>query len=316
MVYPVRKYLASRGLNIALNLAPSKEAVERSMELEVENGRFMLKDPEDGRLETKRCTQLVSAGVLTSTNAPELVQPAFPPFNHPDWHFAQAKDLECIHAQLEMISWHDRFFSTYAETSAHLRKALMKLTSGRAYDCRCCQVADIRFFRFRIEASMRKNTHIVMLAFRVPVGRQAGAVGKIVGARCTDSSCTAGEFFSCCSHVTTGLAGLTMLQSGLITAGDIGDGSRAWGRGGNFDLEVQSVDRVALLTGGAMQLGFDGFRPDAPPLQRSMPAFIARFQELAGKGDKPIIAEIHAQVRLRRGGPSKASREAKSAARR
>ena len=74
--------------------------------------------------------------------------------------------------------------------------------------------------------------------------------------------CAAGTEVATCSHILTGLVGLRSIQSGLIKAGECGDGDKAWGRTKRSNaVPVQSARNVSLLThGGARLRAFTGIR--------------------------------------------------------
>ena len=72
--------------------------------------------------------RLVHHRVLTVTNAPGYVPVSCPPLNDALWQFATKDDLAKTHVLLEAYKWHDYFYNTYAESDAHLQKAMRKFT--------------------------------------------------------------------------------------------------------------------------------------------------------------------------------------------
>jgi hypothetical protein len=125
---------------------------------------------------------------------------------------------------------------------------------------------------------------------QVPVGRDSDACTRILSARCT--YCTAGDQHPACNHVLTALVCLHKLQIGLITAGDVGDGERAWGSfTSSSSVPVQSIAKISVLTGGSDLVSFRGLRPETPPFTSVMLEYINLYQQRAPS--KPTMVEIN-----------------------
>ena len=182
-------------------------AIVQSMKREVDLNAFRIVGLEDGKFEKSRRIRLIHRGVLTLQNAPGFVPVAVPPLNDPAWRFTTIDDLNGIRMFSVVYTWHDHFYDTYAEGNAHLQKALRKLGSGRAYHCITCRRDNFLFFAWRIDRSKCKaNVPVVLIAFEVPVGRDADAAIELVSVKC--DVCIAGENHGACSHSMTALAGL------------------------------------------------------------------------------------------------------------
>ena len=90
----------------------------------------------------------------------------------------------------------------------------------------------------------------------------------------------------------------------LISAGDVGDGQKAWGdRGKKSCVPVQSIQRIALLTSSAKLAAFTGRRANAPEPKSRMAEFIEHYQARASPDAPPLIVEIHACVPIKRKKP-------------
>ena len=112
-----------------------------------------------------------------------------------------------------------------------------------------------------------------------------------MAAKCDD--CTAGKFHGACSHIMTGITGLVLIQTGQITAGDVGDGTKSWQPTKNSSVPVQSIKDISILIGTGALSQFTGFRPEAPPLERKMAEYIKNIREvvaLTNTGRRAILS--------------------------
>ena len=127
----LKRYCRTRGLDLQLNKEPTRCAVEISMRKEVQRGKYLLVDPEDGRLETRRLVGLIQAGVLTTVNAPGYVPIPCPPMTDPLWRFAERGHLieHGITALNEMYRWVNLFYGDGG--MGMVAKAMKKFSSGR-----------------------------------------------------------------------------------------------------------------------------------------------------------------------------------------
>jgi hypothetical protein len=228
----LQTYVKSRDLPRGLNKQDTIDAIKKAMALEVQKGIFMVVDSEDGRYEKMRAWKLVLVGVLTYANAPGVVPPPLPPSTDPDWRWIEKEDLQNINMLKVLYEWYDLSYSSGAPSSVQLHKVLNKVTSGRAYNCTMCTADDHMFVMWQIDRSQIKETQQVLIVFHIPVGRDDDAPITVLGAKC--STCTAGENHAGCSHILSAMSGLTLLQMGLIVAGDVGDSGKAWGH--NFKV--------------------------------------------------------------------------------
>ena len=97
---------------------------------------FDVHDTDDGKYETRRQLNLIRVGILNHTNAPGFSPPPCPSMDDPQWRYASHDDVDRINMWREMERWKDVFYNTYAETSGHLRKALVKVPSLLVCFCR------------------------------------------------------------------------------------------------------------------------------------------------------------------------------------
>ena len=296
-------YSKSRGLFLQLNKADTINAVIKSMEREVQAGRFLIVDPADGKHEKHRMFRLWDTGVLFGVNAPGLMPAPCPSFTDSAWRYVRKEDIDGMSMLHVLYDWHDLFYKSESTTSAQLRKGVRKITCGRAYHCITTTSNEYMFVVWSVDRSQIKATQTVLLVFRMPVGRDADSKQELVAAKCY--SCAAGENHGACSHILTGLNGLVLIQSRVIVAGDIGSGNKFWGPGSvkkTSSVPVQPITRIALLTGSGKLTKYTGFQPGAPALKPVMNNFIKRFQELAKPNVKPTIVELHAGVKIERKG--------------
>jgi len=143
----------------------------------------------------------------------------------------------------------------------------------------------------------------VVVVFRTPAGRDAEWSPKVIAVHC--QKCTAGKHHGGCSHAFTALVALTLLQARQITAGDVGDGAKAWGGANRLSsVPVQSIKCIALLTRSGPLVYFTGFLPDAPPLDDLLEDYITRFQQLASPNTKATIVELHRSRPIVRSAPA------------
>jgi hypothetical protein len=303
-------YCKSRGLQYSAGKKEELLAAARiSVDKEALDGKFLLMDYADGRHEKQRRTRLIEAGILTSTNAPGLVPLPTPDRSDHRWNFTTKDLFDGTDMCKVMVSWYEMFFPT--ASCAGLYKAQNKLVAGRAYYSRALAFDEHLYISFRTDASQIKETRVVDFVFDKSVGHDEAKELALISARCTPSdvsmsTCTAGDNYACCSHILTGLCALTQLQSGVITAGNIGDGDKAWGGlKKTSHVPVQSMHNISLLVpGGARLREFTGFRPNAPPLKSAMGAFFERLGQLAAPTVPPLIVEIHHGVEIRRAAPA------------
>ena len=124
----LKQYASTRDLYLSLKKAALLEAIETTMALEVQVGRFLIVDPEDGFYEKKRVAELVKCGVLTPVNAPHLCPPVCPDMDHWDWKFLTKEDLKDMDCYDELLRWNSMFHSVEAERSGHIEKASKKVS--------------------------------------------------------------------------------------------------------------------------------------------------------------------------------------------
>jgi hypothetical protein len=273
------------------------------MEREVRQGKFDVVDPEDGKYEKLRVWRLAVAGVLTWKNAPGVVPPPVPSSSASGWSWLTKDDLKQFNMLELLYEWHDLFYTSGASSSVQLHKALNKITSGRAYNCRKCIEDDFMYVVWHIEKSMRKEKHQVNLAFRVAVGRNSGKV-ELLGGTC--GKCIAGEWHAGCSHILSALSGLALLQMDLIKAGDVGDGVRTWGQ--NFSVTsavpVQSIAAISMLVDGGKLAGYTGFRDGEEPSDDGLERYLKLLHAYATPVQFPegTLFEIHNGIQPTRSG--------------
>jgi hypothetical protein len=300
-------YLKTRALQFSSGTLSALTAfVQTSAKSEALKGYFAIADPDDGLNEKKRRTRLIEAGILTSDNAPHLVPLPSPERDDHRWGFITKELLSGSDMFKIMTGWVDLFFKN--ASMAMLNKAQDKLVAGRAYYCRALGLDERLYIYVKVDKSQSKAGHICDFVFKQSVGHNERTALVLISARCSPSKagvekCTAGDNYACCSHIVTGLCALAQLQSGVITAGNIGDGEAAWGgaKKTSSAVPVQSLHSVSLLVpGGAKLRMFTGFRPGSPPLQSAMAAFFDRLSQLAGPKVLPLIVERHHGVEIRR----------------
>jgi hypothetical protein len=228
-----------------------------------------------------------------------------PQASDPRWAYIDRSALEGSNMSDIMLAWFAMFHDDLK--LAALRKAQNKFVCGRAYQCRMLQNDDLFYVMIKVDASQRKESRVVCITFKQSVGHNERTPLQPLSARCSPAAkgqkaCTAGDNCPCCSHIITAFVALQQLQLGTITAGDIGDGARAWGGvNQSSHVSVQSMRTISLLVqGGAKLRGFTGFRPGAPPLAPQMRLFLERINKLRHESDDPdqnlvprLIVDVH-----------------------
>ena len=155
-----------------------------------------------------------------------------------------------------------------------------------------------------IDRSRTKEAIYVIIVFRTPAGRDAQWEPEVIAVHC--QRCAAGKHHGGCTHAFTALVDLALLQSRQITAGDIGDGEKAWGGPKRLSsVSCQSIDCIALLTRSGPLVYFTGFLPTAPPLDDLLDDTITRYQQLEQPGAflGGHIVELHRGRIILRVGP-------------
>ena len=154
------------------------------------------------------------------------------------------------------------------------------------------------FVTWRVERSYAHLTADTVLIFEVSVGRDCNEP-RMIGGQCF--RCTAGAHHPACSHIMSGLVGLTLLQQGTISSGDVGDGEKSWGDSSrrNSFVPVSTVHNISILTDGGDLAKFTGFRPDAPPLQSAIPLYLSLLQQHS-TDPAPTIIEMHTNTPIKR----------------
>jgi hypothetical protein len=256
----LKTYAKTRGLNTNVNkpelLASIAECVQREAKLD----RFLIVDPTGGtgQYEKARKAKLILLNVLTYQNAPGFVPVPCPNASDPQWRFTRPEDLHGMNFIQILYDWHDLFFLSAADTDAHLRKAMRKVTSGRPYYCRVNRTAEWLWITWLVDRSRVKKNFTCELAFKLSTGREA-IKPQLVAAMC--KGCTAGENTGACSHVFAAILGLNLLQCGHIQAGDVGDGEKTWSQPKSSSESVQSLNVISrLLKGGSKLADFTGYR--------------------------------------------------------
>ena len=147
------RYLNTRGLATKTKDRDEKRRnVIAAMEKEVRFG-FDIRDTDDGRYQTTRLLNLIRIGVLNYDNAPGYCPAECPPLDDPFWRYATYGDVDGINILENMERWRNLFYDSYARTSGHLQKALVKVTCGRAYHLQFHQVDDCLYFSWMIDRS-------------------------------------------------------------------------------------------------------------------------------------------------------------------
>jgi hypothetical protein len=287
-------YLKSRGLLVSgANKDDMFNSVVESMEHENELKCFNIVDPADGAYEKRRVLLLHQLGVITSTNAPGLVPPPKPPLDDEGWCFVKRDALDGLSMLHVLYDWVDMLYETYAETSAHIRKASRKANGRRAYYCRVLYKDEFMYLACRVDRSRIRETKEVVLVFKMPVGRDLDQQVPTLIAGCCEIF-TAGSHHGGCSHILAALNMLVLLQQGTIVAGEVGDGDKRWG-----DLKkssviaVQPIEKIAILTSNGRMTTFTGFSHDAPPRSCRIQNYIDRYQKLEEKDSAASIIELH-----------------------
>ena len=277
-------YARTRRLDISVRKAELVHSVELMMEQEAKEEKYIFFDTDDGNYEKKRRSLLIEKGALTLVNAPGLVPIKCPDITDGDWRFISEQDItdgffdewDCLNM---LYRWHDMWLKTSAATSAHLRKAFKKTKSRRAYYLRYCTRDQFMFIHAKVGRSYLKSAQDILLVLEIATGRSK-APPTLLGTTCT--LCPVGERHPACSHVLTGLTILLFLQMGIVVAGYLGDGEKAWGSATKLSsLPVQSIERISLLTSSGKMLLYSGFRQNAAPLQSRMSMFIKHYQTRA-----------------------------------
>ena len=130
---------------------------------------------------------------------------------------------------------------------------------------------------------------------------------RIVFAKCP--KCTVGEYYPICSHILAGLSAVLKLSQGIIKAGDIGDGERAWGNlNKSSAIPTQSIETISLLTSSGRLTAYNGLRPNAPTFEPRMSVYLERIGERLPPDFPPTIVETHFGDAVRRAGPRPVAR--------
>ena len=196
-----------------------EHVIEIQLQREVIHGR-VVKDPTlDGLVNTQRVEALIRAGILTASNAPQIVPPPdMPRITSTEYHYFDKRIIADVNFNEEMQRWRRKFDGDGG--SAMIAKGTSRATEGCAWECMLVETTKLLCFRYYTKRSGNLGRQIVRQVYDRQTGRLRWANCKL---------CKGGECRPWCSHITMGFPYLTDIQKGRAVSGACTDGRRPWG---------------------------------------------------------------------------------------